>query len=317
LHLLLRLAQLLLDGRNLRLLPRHRVFQRLHLQLGQPLLGLGILPEHQHLLLEFGFGFAPRLLGRRLGLFLKPRRELFGLLAQTRQLVLAFLERRFALLPALFERLLAFLVLLLRQAHIFLVLVLRLLALERLLVFVLLDFALPLLLEAVFLLLALALHAGRFILPRRALRRCLSFQLLLLARVILHHLVQRRGRHVDLVQPLQFLLFQRHGLPRRRQKLHLAGQPFGDVRERLGNLQPQSRDLLHHAFHRDSVHGLPDLGFAQPRRLVSLGVGRLASGLRLLLNIRKLLPHFHLGAPATHRRLRRFHWHNLLSFPKW
>src|ERR1039458_5210233 len=145
LHLLLGLRQLFLDGRNLRLLPRHRVFERLHLQLGQPLLGLGVFLEHQQLLLKFGFGLAPRLLGGRLGLFLKPRRELFGLLAQTCQFVLALLERRFALLPALFERLLAFLVLLLGQAHIFLVLVLRLLALQRLLVFVLLDFALPLL----------------------------------------------------------------------------------------------------------------------------------------------------------------------------
>jgi hypothetical protein len=69
---------------------------------------------------------------------------------------------------------------------------LRLLALQVLLVFVLLDFPRAHLLQTLFLFFALALGVAGFLLPGRPLFRDFGLQLLFLAGVILHHLIERR-----------------------------------------------------------------------------------------------------------------------------
>jgi len=75
--------------------------------------------------------------------------------------------------------------------------------------------------QTLFLLLALAFDARRLLLPSRTPGGDLLFQLLFLPPVILHHLVERGSRHVDLMQPLQFPALQFDGLPHRCQQVHL------------------------------------------------------------------------------------------------
>src|ERR1022692_1784886 len=229
--------------------------------------------------------------------------EILRFLAQPQQFLLLLLQRGFALLPALFERLLPLLVLLLLQPLILFVFVQRLLALQVLLVFVLLDFPRARLLQIFFLLLALALAVAGFLLPRRPLRRDLGLQPLLFAGVILPHLVERRGGDIDLVQPLQFGALQVDGLAPRGKPLHLFRQLRGHVRQRLGNLQPQPGDPLHHAFHRVALDGMPDLGRAQPGGLLGFRIGRLASGLGFPPDSGEFLLYFGLGALGAHRRV--------------
>ena len=132
--------------------------------------------------------------------------------------------------------------------------------------------------------------------------RQLGLQPFLLARVVLHHLVERRGGHIDLVQPLQFGALQVDGLAHRGKLLHLFHQLPGKVRQRLGNLQPQAGDSLHHAFHRSALDGLPDLCRAQPGGLLGFRIGRLAGGLRFPPDPGEFFLYFGLGALGAHRR---------------
>ena len=249
------------------------------------------------------------LIGGGLGFFLQPGRESFRVFAQPRQFFFALLQPGFALLPALFEGLLLLLVLLFRDTQLFFVFVLGFLALQSLFVFVVVDVALPLLFQAILLFLALALGAFRFFLPGGALRGDLGFELLLLVGIVLHHLVQSRGRHIDLVQPLEFFPFEGHGLADRRQQLHLFDELGGEVRQRPGDFQAQRRNPLHHAFHRGAFGRLPDFVLAQASGLLAFDIRRLARLFHFFLDVFELLLHFRPGALGAHGSLRRFHWH--------
>src|ERR1019366_9671910 len=289
--------------------PRAGFFQRLDTQLGQPRFGFGVLAQRQRLLLQARLGFTPRLFGSGRRFLLEPRRKALGLLAQTGQLLLLLLQRRFALLPAFLQRLLLLGVLLFGQTHVLVVLVLRLLAFQDLLVLVVLDLPLALLLEVFFQFLAFALAASGLLLPGGALRGDLGFQPLLLTRVVLDHLVEGGGRHVDLVQPLEFLALQRYGFARGRQQLGLLSQFPRDVRQSPADVQAQARNPLHDGLDGDRLHGLAYLGVPPAGRLFGFRVGRFARGFYLFLNLVEFLLHFRLGAPGAYRRFDRFRWH--------
>src|SRR4029077_20670317 len=132
---------------------------------------------------------------------------------------LALFQFRLALSPRFLQSLLTLVVLFLHQARLFFILVLSFFALESLLILIVFDLALTLLLEILVLLLALTFHSRRIFLPRLAQRTYLCFRALLFPSIILHHLIERRGRHVHLMELLQFLPLERYCLPHRGQYL--------------------------------------------------------------------------------------------------
>ena len=229
------------------------------------------------------------------------------------QFVLALLQRGLAKLPAFLQILLALLVLLLLQTDLFVVAVLGFLALELLLVLVVLDLALPLLFERLVLLFPLALGRRRGGLPLAALFGDFGLQTLLFGSVVPHHLVEGRGRDIDVVQSLQLRVFEGDGGAHRRQQFHFGGEFLGDARERLGYLESHSGDALHHALHGDPVHCLAHAGFLLARRLFGFRIGGFPRGLHLLLDLSEFPLHFRLAPPPAGRRFRRFRRHGMLS----
>src|SRR5580700_1068358 len=156
-----------------------------------------------------------------------------------RQFVLALFQFRLALSPAFLQSLLTLVVLLLHEAHLFFIFVLSFLPLERLLILIIFDLALTLLLKIVVLLLALTLDSRRLFLPRLALRAYLCLRPLLFPRIILHHLIERRCRHINLMELLQFLPLEHNCVPQRSQYLHLLRELLGNIGKRLADFQSQ------------------------------------------------------------------------------
>src|SRR5580698_8158849 len=158
-----------------------------------------------------------------------------------RQFVFAPFQFRLALFPAFLQSLLTLVVLLLHEAHLFFIFVLSFLPLERLLILIIFNLALTLLLKIVVLFLALTLHSRRLFLPRLALRAYLCLRPLPFPRIILHHLIERRCRHINLMELLQFLPLEHNCLPQRSQYLHLLRELLGNIGKRLADLQFPAR----------------------------------------------------------------------------
>src|ERR1700734_3468680 len=226
-----------------------------------------------------------------------------------RQLFFAHFQFRLALSPAFLQSLLTLLVLLLYEALLFLIFVLSFLPLERFLVLIIFDLALTLLLKIVVLLLALTLHSRRLFLPRLALRAYLCLRPLPFPRIILHHLIERRCRHINLVELLQFLPLEYHRLPQRSQYFHLLRELLGNIGKRLAHLQSQPGNLLHYGLDGYSLGALPHLGRVQSRGPLGLSVCGLARRYHLLLDLREFLLHFRFAALCSHGCFHCLHGH--------
>src|SRR5260370_8573122 len=226
-----------------------------------------------------------------------------------RQFVLAPFQSPLALSPAFLQSLLTLLVLLLHEAHLFFIFVLSFLPLERLLILIIFDLALTLLLKIVVLLLALTLHSRRLFLPRLALHAYLCLRPLLFPRIIPHHLIERRCRHVNLMELLQFLPLEHYCLPQRSQYLHLLRELLGNIGKRLADFQSQPGNLLHYGLDRYTLGALPALGRVQSRRPHALRACALARRSHPLLAPLEFLHHFRLAALCSHGCFHCLHGH--------
>lgn len=89
--------------------------------------------------------------------------------------------------------------------------------------------------------------------------------------MLLDEQVQGRGRNVDLVQPLELLRLDGHGLAQILEPFHLNLQLLRHLGERPRDLDVDGADALQDALHGQPLHGLPHLGLLEPDDLLRLG----------------------------------------------
>lgn len=87
--------------------------------------------------------------------------------------------------------------------------------------------------------LAFALRRRYVFFPYRRLRGDFRLQLLLPALILLHHLVERRNRYVNFVEPLQFFSFDGNRGAHRIETIHFLHQLLRDAAQRSRNFYSQ------------------------------------------------------------------------------